>query len=253
MAFTIQGIAPALPNVEMSRQEFANYIISNTVFTLTGSFGGIQFGGTEPTSNIGIWIPAGASTFYFWNNDAGKYLPAPLVPTGTIAMYGGSTAPGGWLNCDGSTKGQSQYPQLFAVIGYNYSLLGDDNTPADDTAALTSANQFRLPDYRGRVAVGMGQGTPNQTTGTDTLTNRAIGQRRGKENVIIGPENLPTQKLPVYEYLDPDSTAQSQVALYGGTHYDGTKRIASVANDTTDMAKTLNMPPFLVSNFIIRT
>lgn len=39
----------------------------------------------------------------------------PLV--GTIMPYAGSTAPDGWLLCDGATFSSSTYPQLYSLIG----------------------------------------------------------------------------------------------------------------------------------------
>lgn len=60
--------------------------------------------------------------------DLAAALQAFLVPVGTIAMYGGASAPTGWLLCDGtSTTG---YPTLAGIVG-----------------AAT-------PDLRGRFAIG---------------------------------------------------------------------------------------------------
>lgn len=38
------------------------------------------------------------------------------IPSGTIQMYIGTTAPDGWLMCDGSEYFQWQYPELVAVL-----------------------------------------------------------------------------------------------------------------------------------------
>ena len=80
-------------------------------------------------------------------------LGSGLVPTGSIVMYGGATAPatGGWLLCDGgSTTG---YTALAAIVGAN------------------------VPDLRGRAPIGYGSGTGltarttmGATTGTETHT-----------------------------------------------------------------------------------
>ena len=60
--------------------------------------------------------------------DLAAALQAFLVPVGTIAMYGGASAPTGWLLCDGtSTTG---YTALAAIVGAN------------------------TPDLRGRFAIG---------------------------------------------------------------------------------------------------
>jgi microcystin-dependent protein len=42
------------------------------------------------------------------------------IPAGTIMHHGGSSAPSGFLICDGSTVLTTSYPDLFAAIGYTY-------------------------------------------------------------------------------------------------------------------------------------
>lgn len=56
------------------------------------------------------------------------------VPTGLILPYGGSTAPEGFLICDGSAISRVTYKDLFAVIGTTYGI-GDE------------ATTFNLPNY----------------------------------------------------------------------------------------------------------
>ena len=43
-----------------------------------------------------------------------------LVPAGTISHFAGSTAPDGYLVCDGRTLITTSYPDLFSAIGYTY-------------------------------------------------------------------------------------------------------------------------------------
>ena len=76
-----------------------------------------------------------------------------LVPVGTIAMYGGATAPTGWLLCDGTST--SGYTALAAIVG-----------------ATT-------PDFKGRFAIGDNSsltllGTGGSTTiGTNNLPSHS--------------------------------------------------------------------------------
>lgn len=60
---------------------------------------------------------------------------------GSIFMFAGSTAPSGYLMCDGSAVSRTTYSNLFAAIGTRYGT-GDGSTT------------FNLPDLSGRVAVG---------------------------------------------------------------------------------------------------
>jgi microcystin-dependent protein len=44
------------------------------------------------------------------------------VPTGAITLWSTTTAPTGWLICDGATYSKFTYPRLFDVIGYTWGL-----------------------------------------------------------------------------------------------------------------------------------
>lgn len=83
----------------------------------------------------------------------GKWRPAAVpslvtgVPTGTISMFGGATAPAGWLNCDGAAVSRTIFSDLFAIVGTTYG--------AGDGAAT-----FNLPDLRLRFPRGVGSGVP---------------------------------------------------------------------------------------------
>lgn len=91
-------------------------------------------------------------------------LPASgqIIPPGTIWMYGGSTAPGGWLICNGANVSRSTYADLFAVIGTDFGNTGGAGTT------------FNVPDFRSRVPVGVGQGDGGGSSGT-TGTNPTGG------------------------------------------------------------------------------
>lgn len=63
------------------------------------------------------------------------------VPTGSMLPYGGTTAPSGWLLCDGAEVSRSDYASLFAAIGTSFGS-GDGSTT------------FNLPDLRGEFLRG---------------------------------------------------------------------------------------------------
>lgn len=66
-------------------------------------------------------------------------------PPGIIVAYGGSTAPTGWLLCDGSTVNRTTYAPLFSAIG---TVFGSGN----------GSTTFHLPDFRGRFLRGVDGG-----------------------------------------------------------------------------------------------
>jgi len=57
------------------------------------------------------------------------------MPVGAISAYGGASAPGGWLKCDGAAVSRTTYADLFAAIGTIYGA-GDASTT------------FNVPDLR---------------------------------------------------------------------------------------------------------
>jgi phage-related tail fiber protein len=49
------------------------------------------------------------------------------IPIGGIVGYGGSTAPPGWLECNGAAISRTLYAALFSVIGTTFGV-GDGST-----------------------------------------------------------------------------------------------------------------------------
>jgi microcystin-dependent protein len=88
---------------------------------------------------------------------------------GIVKLFAGTFAPRGWAFCNGQLLPISQNTALFSILGTNYG--GDGSTT------------FGLPDLRGRVAVGAGQGPG--------LTPVQVGQVAGTENVSILITNMP--------------------------------------------------------------
>lgn len=83
------------------------------------------------------------------------------IPTGALLDYAGGTVPLGYLLCNGAAVSRTTYADLFAVIGTTWGA-GDGSTT------------FNLPDLRGRVTIGSGQGSG--------LTNRTLAGSGGEEN-----------------------------------------------------------------------
>ena len=75
------------------------------------------------------------------------------APIGVIQAFSGTTAPHGYLLCNGASYKVADYPDLYAVIG---------NTYGGDT------ENFNVPDYRETVLVGVGENT------TDTIASHDV-------------------------------------------------------------------------------
>ncbi|QDE92720.1 hypothetical protein BHS06_29145 [Myxococcus xanthus] len=86
-----------------------------------------------------------------------------VIPVGAILPFGGSSAPAGWLLCDGREVATSSYPELQAVLG---SAFGS-----------AASGKFRLPNLKKRVPVGVDTGYARGAAGgaeTHTLTTQQL-------------------------------------------------------------------------------
>lgn len=70
-------------------------------------------------------------------------MSVPLTnPSGVVLAFGGTTAPVGYLLCDGSTVSRTTYADLYAAVG-------------DAFGAGNGTTTFHLPDFRGRFLRGV--------------------------------------------------------------------------------------------------
>lgn len=91
-------------------------------------------------------------------------------PIGTVMPFAGNYAPKGWLRCDGRSVQISKAQVLFSVIGITYG--GDGKT------------FFKLPDLKGRITIGSGQGSG--------LSNYQEGQQGGIYEVGLTSYQMPS-------------------------------------------------------------
>lgn len=93
-----------------------------------------------------------------------------VAPVGTILMYGGSSAPGGWVACDGSALSRTAFSALFSIISTTFGA-GD------------GSSTFNVPNFKGRMALGVGQSTAAGATA------HALAQMGGEEtHALVGAE-----------------------------------------------------------------
>lgn len=123
-----------------------------------------------------------------------------LVPTGTVSAYAGSSAPTGYLLCDG-TAGYSTttYAALFAVIGYTYG---------------GSGGSFTVPNLKGRTVIGVGVGT--EITGV-------LGTVQGVKEVTLtaAQSGVPAHTHPINAWATTDG-AGSHGHTVRASNGDGT-------------------------------
>jgi len=124
-------------------------------------------------------LPANTSFVQASNTGALSFLDANFIlPAGIILMTGATSAPAGWLFCDGSVVSQTTYANLYAAVGSSFNTGGE------------GAGNFRLPDFRRRAPVGAGG------TGSATLGN-SVGNSGGAETITLTTANLPSTATTV--------------------------------------------------------
>lgn len=177
-------------------------------------------------------------------------------PVGSLQAYAGPNAPTGWLLCDGSSYSTTAYPELYDAIGYTYG---------------GSAGTFYVPDLRGRVPMGAGTGAQQGGSGSGVisggtaLTARSLGQFGGDERLhqhthAQNSHNHSQNPHTHYIYSGPLGGVHPTIqqngnngALYGPVQtVTATNNPTTATNQNTGSGQSENMPPFLVTNYIIK-
>lgn len=154
------------------------------------------------------------------------------MEAGLIYMYGGSTAPNGFLICDGSEISRTTYSSLFAAIGTIYGA-GDNSTT------------FNIPNISGRVAIGSSVAHTVGTTGgeeTHTLLTNELPVHshtipsHGHTHTIKAttPKLVHSITQPMFKYNPPSGAQRSSF------YNSGTKDTTN-ANTTTAASRSANL------------
>lgn len=166
---------------------------------------------------------------------------------GTIAeirMFAGNFNPRSWMFCNGQLLSISQNTALFALIGTIYG--GNGQTT------------FALPDFRGRIALGTGNGAG--------LPSVQLGEMAGAPSVTLLSSNLPQHNHQVNGNIPMKAASDGVLTEDPNGRYVGPTTIYASSTDLADMAPlTINlpttiaggsqpistMPPYLGMNYII--
>ncbi|MBX7185194.1 MAG: tail fiber protein [Vicinamibacteria bacterium] len=158
---------------------------------------------------------------------------------GEIRLFGGNFPPRGWAFCNGQLLSIAANSALYSLIGTIYG--GDGMTT------------FGVPDLRGRVPVGQGQGPG--------LSARVVGQLSGSETVTLTAAQMPQHTHQPRAF----SSAGTQASPANGT-WAATAPPPGYSSGTPGAAMNAaaigsagggqphdNMIPFLGLSFIIAT
>lgn len=191
----------------------------------------------------------------------GELTTAPsvtAVPTGAYLPYGGTSAPTGFLLCDGSEVSRSTYSTLFGVIGTAYGS-GD------------GATTFTLPDMRGRAPFGRdNMGGIDAARIPSAITGRtSIGGTGGAATTTLAEANLPAHTHTGTTSSDGAHTHTTAIETDGAGGSGGAGRMKSGGTTATSSngahthtfttssvgsgTAATTLSPALFSNWIIKT
>lgn len=154
-------------------------------------------------------------------------------PIGEIKIWSTSTAPTGFLLCDGTAVSRTTYADLFGVIGTTYGV-GDNSTT------------FNVPNLKGKVVVGV--------SGTETEFD-VLGETGGTKEVTLNETMIPAHKHSNTHYLVSGDASGYRVyedTIKNGT---GTPEAYLATADTGNTGGGLahnNLQPYMALNYIIK-
>lgn len=111
---------------------------------------------TTAGGSTGINPPRGSTVTIYSDGTNVGFADPNYSPPGSLLQFAGSTAPTGYLTCDGTAISRSTYSALFAAIGTTW---GSGN----------GTTTFNIPDLRGSFLRGSG------TSSLDPSSPRAVG------------------------------------------------------------------------------
>ena len=160
------------------------------------------------------------------------------APVGTIQAYGGSSAPTGWMLCQGQALSRTTYAELFAVIGTSFGS-GDGSTT------------FNIPDLRGEFLRGAGT---NSHTGEGN--GGAVGEHQASTHhayaVIDYNNNVTVSKSEDNSLAIINSDGSH--ATTDNCRYTSTSSWTRLTNDVDPRNFTYSSRPTNTSvNYIIKT
>jgi microcystin-dependent protein len=195
--------------------------------------------------------------------------PGKGAPIGAIAPWAGTTAPDGWLLCDGSAVSRSTYAGLYAVIGIAFGA-GD------------GSSTFNVPDLRGRFPLGRdnmgGTAASRVTLEHSAVATTTLGAAGGSQfaqqhtHSLTDPGHIHTASTASDgAHTHTVTIATGSGASTGGTNSNtGTATAQATSSDgahthvvtvnanttgatinSSGLGGSQNMPPLLVTNYII--
>lgn len=196
--------------------------------------------GDVAISNGQLIFTAEGTVYFDYNNEritvssGSSPSGGDSAPIGTIYQWTGSTAPDGYLICDGTTYSKSQYPDLYDALDSEYQI---------------SAEQFKVPDFRGLIPIGAGTHQDANSKSKTFNLNTEYGEY---EHTLTG------QEMPKHAHNLKWNTTQHEGGGNGSALPFNSTNTNFIGNDISAMIESggsqshNNIQPSLAVNFIIK-
>lgn len=196
-------------------------VVAPSVYTVSDAPNEIGQIVHQSSDNVFYARGNGASDWQRLSNDV-----TTQVVAGVVAAYVGSTAPNGYLICDGSAVSRTTYADLYTVIGTKFGS-GDGSTT------------FNLPDLRGKFI----RGWDNSASNDPDASSRSACNTGGNTGDNIG--SCQADELAAHTHTMSSSTATgadggwfTTIHAPGGT--GGPNTASTGGNETRPVNVTLN-------------
>lgn len=145
-------------------------------------------------------------------------------PAGIIAPFAGTSAPSGWLTCEGQAVSQTTYAALYAAIGATWNTGGE------------GVGNFRLPDLRGVFLRGTGTNGTGSSSGAvgPSVGTYAGDTFQGHWHSVNDPGHVHTFAGASYNYADTLNGTQPFANTGYGTSTNSSTTGLTVRAPSTD-------------------
>lgn len=183
----------------------------------------------SPAAGYALDVAGNISATAFTGNGADL---TDIITPGAMFDYAGSTAPAGWLLCNGQAA--TGYPALIAFLNAAGNPFG------------TSGGIPLVPNITNRISIGAGAGAG--------LTSRTLGSTGGQETVQLTASQ---SGLPAHTHLFPGPQGAGGAKLSGSARRtdagaDNSYTSCAAVPAANAAAAHNNLMPFIVINKIIR-
>lgn len=160
-------------------------------------------------------------------------------PSGVMKQFAGSSAPTGWLLCNGSAVSRTTYAALFAVVGSTFGA-GDGSTT------------FNLPDTRNRVLIGGGSlyavGATGGSADAVVVAHSHTGTTDG-----VGDHAHTALGNNTNGRFTSNGAAGGEFSVTQTTSGAGAHAHTFTTGSSGVSGTNANLPPYLAVNMIIKT